>query len=159
MRDALWLINGDGVGGVLSLSDFIPPDPNSPNSTPLTVLDVLRSKPPSPQQALEEALVDCSSEVSCIYPVIFERIDAKCIRSAALKSFGSGGPSRTDAYCWRRLCTSFGNSSEELYEVLSLVAKRLYSFYVHPDGIKPLLACRLIALDKKPGVRPIGVSE
>ena len=42
VRDALQLINGDAVGGALSLYDFIPPDPNSPNSTPLTVLDVLR---------------------------------------------------------------------------------------------------------------------
>ena len=50
-------------------------------------------------------------------------------------------------------------SSEELCQVLSLVAKRLCSSYVLPDGIRPLLACHLIALDKKPGVRPIGVSE
>ena len=91
--------------------------------------------------------------------MIFERIDAKCIRSTALKTFGAGGPSRTDVYCWRRLCTSFGNSSEELCQALSLVAKCLCSSYVHPDGIRPLLACCLIALDKKPAVRPIGVSE
>ena len=88
VRDALQLINGDAVGGALSLYDFIPPGPNSPNSTPLTVLDVLRSKHPSPQQALEETLVDRSSEAPYVHPVIFERIDAKCIRSAALKTFG-----------------------------------------------------------------------
>ena len=132
VRDALRLINGDGVGGALSLYDFIPPGPNSQNTTPHTVFDVLRSKHPSPQQASEETLVDRSSEAP--YPVIYERIDAKCIRSAALKTFGAGGPSRTDA---KRLCSSF----------------------VHPDGIRPLLACCLIALDKKPGVCPIDVSE
>ena len=112
VRDALQLIIGDGVGGALSLYHFIPPDPNSPNSTPLTVLDVLRLKHSSPQQDLEETLVDHSSYALYVRPVIFERIDAKCIRSTALKTFGAGGPSRTDVYCWRRLCTSFGNSSE-----------------------------------------------
>ena len=39
------------------------------------------------------------------------------------------------------------------------VAKRLCTEHVNPDGVAPLLASRLIAIDKCPGVRPIGVDE
>ena len=40
-----------------------------------------------------------------------------------------------------------------------MVARRLCTSYVDPDGIVALVACRLIALNKCPGVRPIGVKE
>ena len=60
---------------------------------------------------------------------------------------------------WRRLCTSFKGPSRDLGEALATVARRLCSEYVDPSLIEPLLACRLIALDKNPGVRPIGVGD
>ena len=40
-----------------------------------------------------------------------------------------------------------------------MAARRLCSEYVDPSGISTLVAWRLIALDKCPGVRPIGVGE
>ena len=91
--------------------------------------------------------------------LIFESIDATCIRSTVLHTFGAGGPSRLDAYGWRRLCTSFGKASNDLCHSLALVARRICSSNVHPDGLKLFLACRLIALDKNPGVRLIGICE
>ena len=44
-------------------------------------------------------------------------------------------------------------------ESLANTARRLCSEYVDPSAISALVACRLIALDKCPGVRPIGVAE
>ena len=38
-------------------------------------------------------------------------------------------------------------------------AKRICTNLIDPTCIAPLLACRLIALDKNPGVRPIGIGE
>ncbi len=64
-----------------------------------------------------------------------------------------------DAYTWRRLCTSFKNSSKDLCESLATVARRLCSEYVDQESVKPLLACRLIVLKKNPGVRLIGVGD
>ena len=42
---------------------------------------------------------------------------------------------------------------------LTSVARRICSSYVNPALVAPLLACRLIALDKHPGIRPIGVGD
>ena len=42
---------------------------------------------------------------------------------------------------------------------MALVARRLCTSQVDPDGIIAMVTCRLIALNKCPGVRPIGVGE
>ena len=69
------------------------------------------------------------------------------------------GPSGVDAYEWRRLCTAFKGASTDLCHSLALMAQRLCTSYVDPKCVSPLLACRLIALDKSPGVRPIGIGD
>ncbi len=46
-----------------------------------------------------------------------------------------------------------------LCEALARVAKRLCITHISPEIIAPILACRLIALDKCPGVRPIGIGD
>ena len=93
------------------------------------------------------------------HPVVFESIDVALIRSTSLNTHGAAGPSGLDAYAWRRLCTSFKTASHSLCESLALSARRLCSDYVDPSCVYPLLASRLIALDKNPGVRPIGIGE
>ena len=77
---------------------------------------------------------------SCIipkdpHPVIFESLDTNVICAAALSAS-------------RDLCTS-----------LASVAIRISTSYVYPSSIAPLLACRLIALNKHPGVCPIGTGD
>ena len=42
---------------------------------------------------------------------------------------------------------------------LALFARRLSTSFVDPGGLSSFLACRLIALDKCPGVCPIGICE
>ena len=81
------------------------------------------------------------------------------ICSSALRSGGSPGPSGLDAAAWKRLCTSFHSSSNDLCVALFSLAQRLCTQYVDPVGLYPFVASRLIALDKQPGVRPIGVGE
>ena len=57
------------------------------------------------------------------------------------------------------MCCSFKEASDGLCHSLSLLAHRLCTQFIHPSILAPLLACRLVALDKNPGVRPIGVCE
>ena len=49
--------------------------------------------------------------------------------------------------------------SDDLCTSLALVAKKIATTYVDPKGLGGFLACRLIALNKMPGVRPIGIGE
>ena len=91
------------------------------------------------------------------HPVIFDPLVGHVIRVAALRTSGAAGPSGEDAHSWRRLCTSFHLASTELCVAISLFAKRICSTYVSPEILSPFVACQLIALDKNPGVRSIGV--
>src|SRR4051812_48575287 len=46
-----------------------------------------------------------------------------------------------------------------LTTALASVARRLVTEYVDPKGLEALLANRGIAIDKCPGLRPVGVGE
>ena len=143
---ALRLLSQRGNGGVLHVNDPIDHD----DAESQTVLDILKSKHPSPQPATPEAVLPNSSETPQLLPVVFDQIDAKSIRSAALRTKGAAGPSGIDAHCWRRLCTSFKSVSNDLCHSLALLARRLCVSFVDPKGLSGLLACRLIAIDKCP---------
>ena len=53
----------------------------------------------------------------------------------------------------------FKGASSDSCQSFASTAKHLCTSLVDPKCIEPLMACRLIALDKNPGVRPIGVGE
>ena len=72
---------------------------------------------------------------------------------------GAAGPSGVDARGWRCLCTSFHPASVDLCCSLAMVARRICTSFVDPSTLQPLLNSRLIALDKNPGVQPIGIGE
>ena len=152
---ALDLLSLKGKGGVLHTND--PANKDDPASP--SVLDVLKSKHPPAQPATATALFQHPQEPPEVHPVVYDSIDAKSIRSAALNTRGAAGPSGLDAHCWRRLCCSFHSASWDLCHSLAMVARRLCVSLVDPNGLSAFLACRLIALDKCPGVRPIGICE
>ena len=64
-----------------------------------------------------------------------------------------------DVASWRKLCTSFRSASDSLCDALAAVARRLATTFVDPVCLSAFTACRLIALDKCPRVRPIGIGE
>ena len=139
-------------GDFLHLADHVDEeDPTSP-----TVKEVLRNKHPSAQCSPESLI---QGEPPDTHPVIFDSIDASLIRSCALNTNGASGPSGLDAYAWKRLCTSYKSESNTLCQSLALSIKRMCTEYIDPRVLSPLLSCRLIALNKNPGVRPIGISE
>ena len=122
-----------------------------------TVREELLKKHPAGQPAYPEILLPLTTPAT--HPVVFDCLDGGVIWSAALRTQGSAGPSGVDAVGWRRLCTSFQNASSELCNSLAMVARKLCTTYVDPQSVAPLTASRLIALDKCPGIRPIGIGE
>ena len=84
------------------------------------------------------------------------------VREAVLRTKGSGGPSGVDANGFKRklACTLFKKSSTELCDALAGLTRRLCKEFIDPLTIEPILANRLIPLDKGNGeVRPISVGE
>lgn len=71
------------------------------------------------------------------------------------------GPSGMDTQSWRCLCTSLKEDLAALCNSLAKVCKRVLSAYMYVDleGLTAFVACRLMALDKCPCVRPIDIRE
>ncbi len=149
---ALRLISQEGGGGLLSLDEEIAPGG-------ITVRDVLKEKHPAPQPPYPDTLLPPCENRLDVHPVLFDRIDGAAIRAVALRSTGSAGPSGVDASGWRRLCVSFHGASKVLCDSVAQMTRRLCTEHVDPVGIQAFIACRLIPLDKRPGVRPIGIGE
>ena len=57
------------------------------------------------------------------------------------------------------MCTSFKSTSADLCEAIAATARRMCTCFVDPQSLSAFVACRLVALDKCPGVRPIGIGE
>ena len=153
VKAALRTLTDEANGGPLPMDAQVTTE-GQPNTT---VRDELLKKHPAGQPAYPEILLPLTTPAT--HPVVFDCLDGGVIRSAALRTHGSAGPSGVDAVGWRRLCTSFQNASSELCNSLAMVARKLCTTYVDPQSVAPLAASRLIALDKCPGVRPIGIGE
>ena len=154
-KATICLLTDKDNGQIMQPRDLI--SPGSVDSP--TVFDVLRNKHPLSQLCTADSLVSPGLDPTAVHPIIYEAVNACCIRSAALHIFGAGGPSCDDAHCWRRLCTAFKRTSDDLCHSLSMVARRLCSHFVDPICLSSFLACHLVALNKNPGVRWIGICK
>ena len=146
VKDALRLLSEDNCGGPLPMSS--------------SVMNALKTKHPKKRAPVPSTLVgDPYVSVPPPHPIVFDQLDAICIHRAVLRTSGAAGPSGLDAAAWRHICTSFHRASSDLCDALSAVARRLRATFVDPAGLSAFVSCHLIALDKRSGVRPIGVGE
>ena len=146
--------SNDHTGAPMSLD--MPLASENPSQT---VCDELLEKHPKSQPAHSAALQSLDGFNDQFCPVIFEALDGALIHTAALCTRRAARPFGSDAFGWRHLCTSFQGAPDDLYCSLALVAHRLCTSCVDPDSLVALVACCLIALNKNPGVHPIGVGE
>ena len=84
------------------------------------------------------------------------------VRKVAISVQGSVGPSGMDSDAWRRILTNrtFGTHSSDLCQAIAEMTKKLCTKEIEDrTNLEAYMACRLIPIDKAPGVRPIGVGE
>ena len=95
-----------------------------------------------------------------VHPIKFVVINTDLVKRTAVRTKGGAGPSVLDADGWRRILITkqFGTSSTDLCKAIAEVIKKLYTTHVSPS-LEPFLACRLIPLDKNPGLHPISIRE
>ena len=79
------------------------------------------------------------------------------IAKAASLTKCAGGPSHlgADQFCHMLLSKKFKAEAKEMRERIAVLARTLASTLVNLKSIKALTICRLIPLNKNPGVGPI----
>ena len=153
---ALRLLTCGGRSGKVLPLDTHPMHGDNPMGK--TVREELAGKHPAARPVSKDVLLP-QLPTSTTHPVLFESITASSIKAAAMHIKGAAGPSGLDSMAWQRLCCSFKGASTELCTSLAMVARRICTEHVDNDGLDAFVASRLIALDKCPGVRPIGIGE
>ena len=142
---AMKLLDNESSSGLLDLS----PD----------VLRGLHDKHPEAADIAEESLLH--GPVDYIPPNVYDLIDEEMIYNSASKTKGSAWPSGMDSELYRRILCSknFKTEGKILREEIAVSTRNLLKKSYHPSLLEAFAACRLIPLDKNPGIRPIGAGE
>ena len=157
---AIRLLSEESKDGVLSLDSLVPCGTDSlGNPIHQTTRDILFKKHPRGKSATPAVLLDSTTDTPPFNPIIFDCLTGDFVKRASLNTHGAAGLSGVDAYAWRRMCTSFGEASVDLCNALASVGRCLSTAIVEPGVLMPFVSCRLIPLDKQPGVRPIGIGD
>ena len=150
ISNAIRVLSDERKGGLLAPTDRIDGRP---------VLEILRDKHPEGQPLEPNCIQSQHLRTLLYHPGVFDKISARLVRKHAMKTHGSAGTSVLDADDWRRLLSAFGQTSTNLCKLVAKFAKSLATSRIPPDALIAHNGCRLVALDKCPGVRPIGMGE
>ena len=125
------------------------------------VLDDLKKKHPESKEAEVGSVIQGPLPERSVEEVVYENIDAEAIYKAAKKVNGAAGPSGADSDLWKRLLCSkqYKKKPANLCQAVADLGKKLNKKYIASSYLQAFVASRLVPLDKKPGVRPIGIGE
>ena len=136
------------------------PDNNCTKETDKIVLEVLQSKHPNmrkPDMSRDDlGTFEKYKKTPGSLPIF---LSALTIEEVVGKLSGSAGPSGVTALDLQHWCTRFGVVSQHLREELAEIYMWISNTNPPFALYRALRACRGVALDKKPGTRPVGVGE
>lgn len=142
---ALKFISDETESGILDLTD--------------ETLAGLAKKHPEPSPVADDTLL--YGPINKVSTHELDAIDELSILKAAQQTRGSSGPSFLDADQYRHILCSrkYKHEGKELRVQIAAFAKRIATEIIDPVILEPYVSCRLIPLNKNPGIRPIGVGE
>lgn len=151
VRDAMnWLVE-KGKNGILHPNTEI-------DSNGKTVFDILKEKHPNKTEP-DEKLFSMPSEMSELPYMPQILISNEIVEKVARKLHGGGGPGGSNSEHWSDFILRHGQASHQLRDAVASLANKLCNHDVEWKQVHALMSCRLIALNKNPGVRPIGIGE
>ena len=98
-------------------------------------------------------------------PILYDNIEEEFMKKAAIRAKGGSGLTGLDTDGWRRIIvlSCFGTATSDLRKAIAELVKKLCITNILNNNecasLESLVACRLISLNKNPGLRPIGVGE
>ena len=144
------MLEEQSLGGVLPIND--------------TVYEDLLKKHPSAKP--DDSSVMIEADIPFVDPSIFANIDEATIAKAGMKTFGAAGPLGLDTIGWHHILLSqnYSDAGRDLRSSIAVMVRTLATQKVNiqpnqSTSLEAFLSCRLIPLDKNPGVRPIGIGE
>ena len=159
LREAVRRITGRAGGGVLQPEDAC-------TKTNKPVLQVLQEKHPDMRDVdVSDPTNSAFEQYEKVPAAIPLRITADTVEKVASELSGAAGPGGVDGVTMKKWLLQFGSRSDRLRGIIARLANWLANDPSQLDkyppwaAIRALMACRLIALDKTPGVHPIGIGE
>jgi hypothetical protein len=141
-------------GGVLNPKDQAEDKKGNPNG--LTVMDVLKKKHPD-GRVPDPSVFPRKEDAANLDPLPEVIVTVEHIEQAARRLQGGAGPSGVHALELKSWLSNFGNASARLREAFAASATQHANEKVPLDDMWAFLAGRGLALDKLPGVRPLGI--
>ena len=122
-------------------------------------LELLVQKYPEPRESFPDILIQGSTRPA--HPLAYDDMDESVIMKASMLANSGSRPSGLDADGWRRIVASRAfRIALDLRKTFPQLTKKLCVEELESaSSLESFVACRLILLDKKPGLRPIGVGE
>ena len=149
LRQAVRTLTSRDGGPVLQPSDRC-------TKTNRPVIDVLRDKHPPLRMPDGQSELFTGDDLPDVIDI---DITEDTVEKVASQLSGAAGPGGTDAVDLRNWLLRFNEESKELRKEMAAWTNWLANHSPPWAAYRALMASRLIALDKQPGIRPIGIGE